>query len=277
MPWLAGSPVETILSLSDGNLREAAPFLFLENSESLAGVAIVNHASSLQDEAQEVYRSLLSGIKGYHLYRCWNYVPAINAIENHLERYRQFNAGRWAAFAEMFGSEMSNRLCAASAVGCTGQHLVVAFFAGKNPVQHLENPHQTPAHRYPLKYGPKAPAFARASLIKDSEKRIAWLSGTASIRGSESIGDGDFQAQLAVTWENICTMQDLIAKTWGIAAANPRYFKIYLRNPENYVSAQNFLKNKGVDLKSAIFLHSHICRAELDVEIEGVFEQELMH
>ena len=274
MPWLAGPKEECILSLSDGDIRESESFSLLENSEYVAGVAILDSTRSLQEESQAIYRSLLKCCEGFHLYRCWNYVPTINVVEDHLERYRQFNAGRWLAFNEAFGQQMSTRLCAASAVGCCGDRVVVAFLAGKHTVQHLENPHQTPAHRYPLQYGPKAPAFARASLLNNPESRTAWLSGTASIRGSDSLGTGNLKEQLAVTWENIRTMQEVITQTWRVADAKPRTFKVYLRHPENYIPTRDFLQNQGVDLNSAIFLHSDICRSELDVEIEGVFEQQ---
>lgn len=276
LPWLAGPNEETILASAGGKAREEEGFWVLQDGEKLAGATLFPAEGHLMERVRLAYESLFRLSRGFHLWRIWAYIPRLNAVELGLERYRQFNMGRWQAYEEHFGGSLASLLPAASAVGAArGRHLALVFLAGRSAPVHLENPLQVPAHAYPSQYGPRPPGFARASLVPEVPPGGAtgWLSGTASIVGHETVGTGDIAAQLEVTWHNITRMQAAMQERSPSPAAAARMdYKVYLRDRADLDQVQAFLKSRNVDGDKTLFLEADICRADLALEIEGVFQ-----
>jgi len=267
MPCLAGTESQI---LAHGELFDGGgDGWLLRGADTLAGVLLGN-GGALADESCQLYRQMFAITRGLNRYRIWNYVPRINAMVDGVENYVAFNAGRHRAFAEQFGNIAAQDLSAASAVGVAGGPLAVAFVAGSDPVRNYENPLQTPASRYPARYGENAPLFARGSKVHATDGRTCWhLSGTASIRESETIGS-DFARQFHITLENITGLLADMA----VPAVRQAAWKIFLRDRKDLGVCQQLMAAAyPEEVPQMVFLEADICRSDLLLEIEGVFHQ----
>ena len=164
MPWLAGRRDERIGAAALAP-RKDGEFVLSEEDGLLVGAVVTNARENLEGTTEKIYRELLRQCHGWHLHRIWNYVPQINEMQAGLERYQQFNIGRWVAFEERFGRDLRSFMPAASAVGIDGDHLAIVFTAGRHRPVFFENPSQVPAYHYPSDYGPRPPGFARGVAI----------------------------------------------------------------------------------------------------------------
>jgi hypothetical protein len=108
----------------------------------------------------------------------------------------------------------------------------------------------------------------RAARAEAGGQRWSWVSGTASIRGHESVAPGDVAGQLAVTLHNldvVLSAMDLgplgIERQDGSTALT----KVYLRRRGDLAAVQAQL---AAVADQALFLEADVCRAELELEIE---------
>ena len=220
------------------------------------------------------YRELIATVRsaGYpHLLRIWNYLPDINGGSGDNERYRRFCLGRGQALAEA-GLE-DQRMCAATAIGTYDNQLRLLALAGRAPGHSVENPRQTSSWDYPAMYGPRSPAFARATGVPLADGRVALLiSGTASVVGHATAHPGDVLAQTDEAVSNIAALLyeaagDLerpeIARFGGDAAA-----RVYVRHAEDWPAVHDRLRAHWPSLPLAGF-HGDICRRNLLMEIEA--------
>lgn len=188
-----------------------------------------------------------------------------------LDRYQAFCVGRAQALAE--ARIAAHHMPAATAIGRLalettvpgGLGLTISALMAAQPGLSIENPRQTPAHRYPDRYSPRAPAFARATLVEgvvvhlgrkgpacatpengNAPDHLLFVSGTASIVGHESRHPGDVLAQLD---EILANLEALVAEADRVRAAClgrrspptastvrparlvPRHLRVYLRRP----------------------------------------------
>lgn len=221
------------------------------------------------------------------LLRLWNYLPRINQEQAGLERYRQFNLGRQAAFQQA-GRSAFDGAPAACALGCPGpadpadpadssrcSGLTVYFLAGRQPVTPIENPRQVSAYRYPSQYGPAAPTFSRAALADLGGGGVGlFISGTASIVGHETVHLGDVRAQTRETLTNLRTVCALASQRAGRPfRVEELELVVYLRHPADLAPVRDELTQAlGADspaLRSAIVVQADVCRTDLLVEIEA--------
>ncbi|MCF3651472.1 hypothetical protein [Synoicihabitans lomoniglobus] len=242
-------------------------FTLFADDHWLVGGARVDIASRYEQTTQRVYTDLLAAAHGWNLARIWNYVPEINeAGPDGLEHYRAFSRGRSIAFEQHFGPDFASKVSSASAVGCPSDHLTVVFAATRAPTRHLENPLQVPAYHYPSTYGPRAPSFARATIV-DGERRMLFISGTAAVRGHQTIAPGDTMGQLDCTLENLAEITR--AADHVATAAQARHFKVYLRHPTDLHAVRTELTKRLLRSTDTVsYLHADICRDHLNVEIE---------
>jgi chorismate lyase/3-hydroxybenzoate synthase len=276
MPLLAGISGETLGS-PDARHFQSNGFLLAEHDDTLIGAALIDASTRLEDPVEQTYRQLLHLTHGWHLYRIWNYIPGINDTRGGLERYQQFNIGRWTAFESCFGRDLRAFMPAASAVGLQGDQAVVIFEAGRTRPNYLENPSQIPAYHYPADYGPRPPSFARGVVIARPHLRTAFLSGTASIEGHRSLGAGDWPLQFRTTLHNIEIMLDrmqvsaaLTPERWADAGIVDAHFKCYLRHPESLPLFREWIQDACGHDRHFTYVQADICRKDLDIEIEGV-------
>jgi chorismate lyase/3-hydroxybenzoate synthase len=271
LPVLAGGGREVHL-VPSGSITKCDGGLLLCGPHVTAGFLTRSTApATLEEDAKSIFNEILARVGDQTLYRVWNYVPQINTTTDILENYHRFNLGRWRAYAETFGDTLDQRMPAASAVGVQGATLVTVFLAGTDPVEYFENPEQTPAYQYPECYGPKSPSFSRASLRARPEGSQAFLSGTSSIKGHETIGAGQVDLQTEITCDNIRLVYAAMAKPDPFGPhAEPAQAKVYLRKQSDLDSVRAALVKCGATdfAQRATYLQSDICRPDLDVEIE---------
>ncbi len=261
--WRGRGPVEygvdgAIGWASDGDYTFAA----LEIDESL-------HAG-IDGAARCAYESLGAWCAAHadrHVLRIWNYIDAINAGDGDDERYRLFCAGRAAGMAGLFAEGYP----AATAVGRRDGRRVLQMYwlCARQAGVPMENPRQLSSWRYPRRYGPVPPNFARAMRAPTQSPQI-YISGTAAIIGHASHHADDGAAQLEETLTNI----DSLLSAASIAAPS-RFgthsaWKAYVRRAPDAPQLYAMLRQRLHADTPLLLLHGDICRAELLVEIDGM-------
>ncbi len=241
---------------------------------ALLQVAVaIEDVSQIKALANNLYLKLLglaSKLDKPRLVRVWNYIPQINAGKDDNECYRQFCWGR----AEALGTTV---LSAATGIGSQDGVLRICMLSTTTDspsqglqIRHLENPRQISAYSYPREYGPRSPSFARATLIEPpataDRPGLLLLSGTASIVAHESRHKGNLQGQSRETARNIQTLLATLERP-----AQPIALRYYLRDPDRLAAAMDCWHEHFNDWPLPAFYRADICRAELDLEIEGVF------
>jgi chorismate lyase / 3-hydroxybenzoate synthase len=266
---------ELWLGQDEAELGQQDGFSFAHDGHALFASIILpaQRASDLERATRSAYVHLDALVRrlGYpHWLRVWNFLADITGGDGDQERYRQFNAGRYSAVALKYDFETS--LPAASGVGSAGGGLVIACLAGKAPATPIENPRQVSAFHYPRQYGPRAPLFSRAALLRDAHLLV---SGTASIVGHESLHPGNTRLQLEETARNL---QVLLAATAGKCAAGdaldamrPESLRVYVRNAADAPAIQAAVLQLLGEPQSLVMIEAEICRRELLLEIEGTY------
>ena len=139
----------------------------------------------------------------------------------------------------------------------------------------LENPEQTSAYLYAHQFAPHAPRFSRAMALIAGRFVTTWISGTASIRNSETTHVGDIGAQTEQTLDNI---EGLMAREnfarHGVAQVGAwlsdlARVRVYIKRIEDYAECKRVCERRLGDVP-ALYVLADVCRPELLVEIEGV-------
>ena len=276
-PVLGSPPVlEVWLSDSPTARFERSRLAWAEGGGALFGTLSRDLEDDVEAATREQFTELLDLVEERnhpHLLRIWNFLPAINAELDGLERYRQFNAGRAAAFVERYGeSGAEGRFSASSAVGAPSGKLVTYFAAARPPGRHLGNPRQLNAYRYPSEHGRRAPSFSRATIAPAELGELLFLSGTASIAGHQSLHAGSLAGQLEETVTNIHALLRGASRE-GRAEARLDEFellRVYVRHRESFPAVRDALARRVGRATRVLFVEADICRAELLLEIEGV-------
>jgi chorismate lyase / 3-hydroxybenzoate synthase len=220
---------------------------------------------------REIYAAL-AAVGNPQLVRIWNYIPDINLDTHGLERYRQFNTARHEASLAC-GRAVTGNVPAASALGgVTGSPLTIYFLASRRAPAFIENPRQTSAYRYPAQYGPRSPAFSRATVLGEGSEATLFVSGTASIVGHRSLHAGDPAAQTRETLANIEALLQEAVRRCGIGALRLETlaYKVYVRDPKDLPVIRAELESAVGRGAALLYLKADICRRDLAVEIEAV-------
>jgi chorismate lyase/3-hydroxybenzoate synthase len=256
--WRTPAPAERG---SDGNVSwaRAAHLLF--------GSVALPLQDDHRDTAHAAYREIFACARrhGYpHLLRIWNFLPQINVGHGDAERYKRFCLGRAEAFDE--APWVHDQFPAGTAIGTrSGQELLVYFLSGASPGRRIENPRQVNAPAYPRRYGLRRPRFCRAMAWPGEGEATLLVSGTASIVGYESRHPNDVERQLGETWRNLEALR-------AHAGANgPTALRVYLRHEQDLPRIREVVAERVAAATPVIYLQADICRAELAVEVEGVY------
>lgn len=255
--WSVGARVT---SGSSGALRWAAGggwrFAAVEIDEAEHG--------GIEGASRRAYALLLAHVADSpecHLLRIWNYLDAINAGDGDSERYRLFCKGRASSLAACGIS----RYPAATAIGHHGPRGLLQVYAlcTAQPGRALENPRQVSAWKYPRRYGPTAPNFARAMRLPGGTLAI---SGTASVIGHASHHVDDIDAQSDEAFANL----EVLLERAGLPAFDEHSpLKVYVRRTQDVGAVQRSLARHLDANVPHVLLHGDICRRELLVEIDG--------
>lgn len=196
---------------------------------------------------------------GYpYVFRMWNVIGRINEPNvDGLETYRDFCRGRAEAFAR--SPLPPGPIPAGTGVGAHTGGVAFHLLARRDPGHvAVENRRQVPAYRYPPRYGPRPPAFARASRLPGGSLLV---SGTASILGHATVHPGDIVAQCRTTLENLAA----IAEPRSLRAV-----KVYVRHAGHREPVRRLLARTLTG--DAAYLTTDLCRRDLLVEIEGMVQ-----
>jgi chorismate lyase / 3-hydroxybenzoate synthase len=269
-PVLAGTGQESWSLGGSGPVIQQGDVTLWRSAEGVCGVGVAQvQDNNLQGASFSLYQQILALCQDFVIHRFWNFVPHINKPVGELDRYMCFCAGRAEAFESQLDPIFGHKLPPASAVGTDGDELWVIFLAGPAAINTVENPLQVPAYRYPKQYGPRAPSFARGGLVLDSQ--ALYISGTASIRSSESKYVGDAAAQTELALENLQAVAES-AKMPGACAADDscqRTVRVYVREPRSWPEIAPIIERQLLQGAAQYnVIQAPICRPELLVEIE---------
>jgi hypothetical protein len=268
---LAGTATDTVFSSwamrLGGRIDTGIP-----SGPCIAGVVMGDGNLPLERAARDLYRNLLEQANGAFLYRIWNYVPAIHEAAGGMDNYRRFCLGRSVAMEEEYGPAFCERAPAASAVGGKDGVLMAVYLAGSLAPRHMENSRQIPAYRYPRRYGPRPPSFARATAVKSGGMADFFVAGTSAILGHETMAPGRTADQLEHTLDNLGGISRTcgLGGNLGAGRAKARHFKVYLRHPGDLAAVSSALNARLlIETDQVSYIRADICREELNLEIEA--------
>ncbi|WP_175685252.1 endoribonuclease L-PSP [Burkholderia anthina] len=276
--------------------RGALQYRYSETAGLVFGSIVVQEATGvtgadrdsgtpLERATHDAYRALfdvLDTLGIAHPLRIWNTVPAINAQQFGIERYRQFNIGRQRAF-DACRRALTGGVPAACALGSVvpvagdtppAAPLAIHFIASRTPADPVENPRQISAYHYPAEYGPRAPTFARAAAWTDGDAPpLLFVSGTASIVGHRTVHRGDVVAQTRETIANLAAVLEQAARQGhGPFTLADLSYRVYVRDAADAAAlaaiARALREAAGPDVRP-LFVHADVCRDDLLVEIEA--------
>lgn len=298
-PHLSEGSVESSLHMADSAEREFAEvwssgavaergerdgIVWAHDGEYLFCAGLIPSGPRYAEGTRSAYFNALDLMETLGFTKClrmWNFVSRINEDNaDGLEVYRDFCRGRAEAFERFRFREAE--LPAATGIGALGGGIAFYFLASRSAVlTAVENSKQIPPYHYPVRYGPRPPKFSRATCLSRpgaaSTAEQIYVSGTASIRGHETLFAGDIERQCRLALENIAHVigaENLSAYgvREGRALTDLRNIKVYVRNSGDIPAVQQMCARAFSREADVAFLHVDICRSDLLVEIEGIVD-----
>ena len=224
-----------------------------------------------------------------NIIRQWNYIGNILAVCKGFQNYQIFNEVR----SEYYHRYRSvSGYPAATGIGMGLNGVIIDFCAvqadGSVQIKGLSNPNQVNAYEYGQKMlkgiketgKPKKqpPQFERALLFATEKSPVLYISGTASIKGQETIGIGDVEKQTLVTIDNIKKLADLqmIKEITGKGteyALRYTLLRVYIKSEKDFGIVRKICEEMFPSVP-AVFIQADVCRDNLLTEIEAelVFE-----
>ncbi|HBL75621.1 MAG: hypothetical protein A2W90_05060 [Bacteroidetes bacterium GWF2_42_66] len=275
-----GVPSESLIFKQQEGLRYAIFELKSTKTLVIEGAMASSFSLSYTRQGDEIFEKIGAVLSSesmhiHEIVRQWNYIGNITQVQNGIQNYQAFNDAR-ARFYEK--TDWKN--CgypAATGIGADVSGISVSLIAisGLRSIP-VDNPLQIAAHSYSqslLVGGDKrTPKFERARLIKNGFGSNCFVSGTAAIRGEESMKVLNAGLQTRQTIENInylLSAENL--KRYGLnngARLEMTGLRIYVKKMEYLDSVKSEIEKTWPGLP-AIYLQADICREELLVEIEG--------
>jgi chorismate lyase/3-hydroxybenzoate synthase len=273
LPRLAGPAVEVwtsphpVHSGVDGDLAWSANGHVLIVRLVVADTALAEDAEGAVCAAYErLERSLHE--RGYPVcLRTWNYLPDLHQGEGDAERYRRFVVGRHRALSRR--PDYESHLPAATAIGSApGGDLLIYALAARHAGTPVENPRQVSAYHYPREYGPRSPSFSRAMQVDLPGRTDLLVSGTASVVGHLTLHAGDPPGQLREALRNLQALRERAGGSWRNAGT-----KLYVR-AQDHAEALLALLRAEDPIAPIVVLQGDICRKDLSVELEVVYQRD---
>ncbi len=256
---------------------EKHPYVLIENPSGRFLFASGFHGSGLLEnarlQAESAFGQLAAlmeseGFTPSDITRQWNYIERITGKDGEDQRYQSFNNTRADYYAK---DQWINGYPAATGIGASLGGICIDLDAVKSTdstcvITPIDNRLQVAAHAYSsdviLASGHKknSPKFERAKSVELGGSKLIYISGTAAIRGEESLEGVGLAKQLVVTLENIAQLTQQLPL---------RHIRVYLKNPSDYEETQQLLAEKLPETNKAFFW-ADVCRDALLIEIEGI-------
>ena len=246
--------------------------------------------SRMQKQAETAFAKIgtvmdREGFPVSSIVRQWNYLERITEFDGSQQRYQGFNDARSRFYEE---AVWAHGYPAATGIGTRRGGVVIdllAFLpAPESRIEPVDNRLQIAAHdysqavlpgdlvdtRFPQKSTPK---FERAKLVKTPSGVTLYISGTAAIRGEQSLSGMDAARQAEVTLENIAfLLNPERQRERGISPETllrPLAWRVYVKRPADLDAIRTVMETHAPGIP-VLYLASDVCREELLVEIEGV-------
>uniref|UniRef100_UPI0040566134 chorismate transformation enzyme, FkbO/Hyg5 family n=1 Tax=Alistipes sp. TaxID=1872444 RepID=UPI0040566134 len=264
--------------------NEQEKMLFVE------GIPASDFSKSVKQQSQEVFTKLDNLLSAYgygadDIVRQWNFIGSIVSYRNGKQNYQEFNDARTCYYAT---GEWKNGYPAATGIGAEGDCIIVGGIAFKKigadtkGIYPIDNPLQVAAHIYSKRVlidddvnaMKSTPKFERAKLIETACGACCFVSGTAAIRGEESVDASSVKMQTIKTIENI---EYLVSKEnlvrFGCKPYDLEYVKlhVYIKNAEDYDVVREVVEASFAQIP-VVYSIADVCRSELLVEIEGILK-----
>gem|GEM_PF-778940 len=217
--------------------------------------------------------------------RQWNYIEDIVGLDGERQKYQIFNDVRadWYSMADFIDGYP-----AATGIGTSTGGVVLAFTAfgsarGDSRVVPLKNPQQIDAHRYTQEVlvgvavdaqkQRATPKFERAKAVVNGEHVTLFISGTAGIRGQQTVAGG-IEEQTEIMIENIealISRENLEAHGVhaGATLRDVAQIRVYVKQPEDTETVRRICAERFPGIP-ALFLVADVCRPNLLAEMEGI-------
>ncbi len=255
---------------------EGSHYVLLENKEGrflFSGGWQSDLSKDISAQAEEIFRN----IKGMldkesfpvdSIVRQWNYIERITAMAGDDQHYQMFNNAR----SEFYSSaDWKNGYPAATGIGTTAGGILIDLDAAVASadtcrIAAIDNMLQVAAHAYSdqvlLEAGRRktTPKFERAKSIDAGESRMIYISGTAAIRGEESMRNVGVVEQLDITMENVAQLT---------GDAELCALRVYLKHPDDLAEAK-LRMSSYCGCAAVCYLVADVCRDELLIEVEGI-------
>ncbi len=245
--------------------------------------SIEQQSDSIFEKIEKIFQ--IENIPVQNIIRQWNYIGNITSLSNKIQHYQAFNDSRSRFYSQ---TKWPDGYPAATGISMSIDIVLVSLVAilGKSELKviPIDNSLQKPAHKYSNsvlvgKNIKTTPKFERAKLVLNAKVGLFYISGTAAIRGEQSMKELNVAIQTKQTIENILYL--LSEKNLEFNNINEKIkfeienVRVYIKNEEDYslvkAEVERFWKDKEV-----IYTFATICRDELFVEIEGIAKVELL-
>lgn len=257
---------------------DQTPYVTIENEDArfiFAGgfqADVVNN--SIDEQSKEVFKQLgkllqKEKLEIHNIIRQWNYMELITDQDQEgNQHYQLFNNARTAFYSK---TEWDNGYPAATGIGTDLGGILVeidAIVPKKKTVSitPIDNKLQVAAHVYSDQVLIQAnnhkstPKFERAKSLEIEQNKLIYISGTAAIRGEESLTDVGLEKQLHITMENIAEL---------IGDSKIKLLRVYLKHSECKQETVRLMEEYNLTIPIS-YLYADVCRDELLIEIEGI-------
>lgn len=255
----------------------------------LGGILPPNLSADVLTQSNEVFgriKALLDaeGFPINSIVRQWNYIEEITRFDGERQHYQDFNDARSHFYAL---TDWPAGYPAATGIGTQLGGIMVelnALIKGEGIINlPLDNSLQVAAHCYSqgVLLGAEdrvfkektTPKFERARVIGFPDNATVYISGTAAIRGEQSLVSDDITEQTRITMENI----EFLTSLENINAKGPvvhgerriRLLRIYIKNPEHLGPVREYMNAHYAGVVK-FYLYADVCRDELLIEMEGI-------
>lgn len=269
-------------------------YLEIEDSEHkelvLGGMQAVNLDAGIKEQSDEVFRNIgkIFTDKKYEkeaIVRQWNYIERITEFNGEHQHYQDFNDSRSHFYASC---AWKHGYPAATGIGTQLGGILIDLNVVRAKTEKfqyvpLDNELQVAAHAYSqnVLLGSEdevfkqktTPKFERAKAVVGEEKGMVYISGTAAIRGEQSLEGVGILVQTGTTMENISFLISKVnLNKHGVYPTDePRIemLRVYLKNPEDVTAVKVYMEHLFTAVPIS-YLLADVCRDELLVEIEGI-------
>lgn len=254
-----------------------------DETEILLGTVQANKHSNCRICAEKAFDDLNELLESANfpintIVRQWNYLEDILGFDDEEQRYQEFNNVRSLVYGTAFEE------CgypAATGIGMNRGGVIIEFVAVKSEkivTRPVDNPEQIAAHVYSKKVlvGDEClvkttPKFERARYFEHKDKKMVFISGTASITGEKTVGVGDPAEQTKITIQNIERLySEEVLKDLSDEKLKPKYghARVYVKERKDFPAIKRTFQKYYGNLP-VVYIIADICRDDLLVEIEG--------